>query len=259
MIRKLFITSAIGLGVGMLALTGAAALVGNDIRTNGWSWSIIEDNNHVSFKKGEAAKLIAPVTKDLIWSATDTLEIEVPGEVIYTQGDVASISVTGSKDMTDRVRFENGRLYFIGETSRAHVVHFKMNHDRLDVSSDEDNFKITIVAPKITHFTIRGDSRLNIHGYDHPSLDLKVSGSGDIEATGKVKALNLDISGDGSAELGLLETKDATVKISGSGDASIAPTGIANISVSGDGDVRLKTKPANLVQTITGDGSIAQD
>ena len=55
------------------------------------------------------------------------------------------------------------------------------------------------------------------------ALDLRISGSGDVRASGSVQDLSLRISGSGSGDFAKLAAKTASVQISGSGNADIAP------------------------------------
>ena len=97
-----------------------------------------------------------------------------------------------------------------------------------------------------------------IRNYDQPSLFVAIDGSGEVEATGRTDAVELDISGSGEADFSGLETSDADIEISGSGEAIAGPTGAARIAISGSGDVDLTRRPASLTQSISGSGDVNQ-
>lgn len=184
-------------------------------------------------------------TRDLAWTGGDTLEIEVPAEVRYTQAaGPAKITISGSRRAVEDVEIENGHIRFDHGRSRSHY-----------------GSKLTIVmtAPDITRFDIHGSSSLAIADYKQDRLRIDVSGNADVTAAGEVNVMELDISGSGDADLGKLKAKGAEVDIAGSGEATIAPTEWAKVDVSGSGDVTLLTHPPKLESDISGSGSIHQE
>lgn len=70
--------------------------------------------------------------------------------------------------------------------------------------------------------------------------------------------MKVDISGDGTADLGKLAAQEARVDISGDGRTTIAPTDTADVDISGDGQVILASHPATVHSDVSGDGRIVQ-
>ena len=259
MIRTLLLVTGFGTAICLVALTAAASLAGHKIGTDGIHWTMSEDDGHIGWHKNTSTAPEPVVTRSLAFGDGDTLVISAPVNVKYVQGNTTSMSATGPKSLTDRLRLEDGRLFLADGPGAAKTVNFTLGRDGFDVSSDNDDFTVTITAPKVKHFEVAGTGDLTIAGYDQPSLDMRISGAGHAEVTGRTAALDLDISGMGHAELAALMTKDADVSISGAGDADIAPTGTATVSVSGTGTVNLKTKPTSLSSNISGTGSVNQE
>lgn len=259
MIRKLFIVAGAGFVLSVACIAGATALASHEIAQNGGVWTLSESgNHHIRFPRRTNTPVAPSVTRTLAWSGNDSLRIEVPAEIVYTQGATPSVAVYGTKAMTDRVRLENGRLYMIDGTDEGNTVEFRFNHGDFETHSS-DELKIVITAPSVKDFEIAGSSDLRVSGFDQPSLDLRISGSGSAEVSGRAKSLKLDITGSGEADLADLRVEDADVSISGSGDATIAPTGKVKVDVSGSGNVELKTRPAQLDSKISGAGSVEQE
>lgn len=258
MIRKLAIISGSAFVLSVACLAGAAGLASHDIAKNGGVWTLSEAGDHVRFMKTAKTEITPSVTRTLNWSGGEQLRIDVPAEVVYTQGATPSVTVNGPKALTDRVRLENGRLYLADGADVEKVVQFRFGPGHIEAQSS-DELKIVITAPSVKDFEISGSGDLRVSAYDQPTIDLSISGSGSAEVTGRAKALKLDITGAGEADLSGLTVEDADVSISGSGDASIAPTGKVKVDVSGSGNVDLKTRPAQLDTRISGAGSVEQD
>ncbi len=267
MIRNLTIVAVASFVLFVGCLAGAFALGGRDIMQHGWTfpadWNIEvnDDNDHVHIGPGSSdADNGETTTRDVAWSGSDALQIDVPAEVIFTQaapGAGASVKVVGPQRLVDRVTLENGRLALRdgegGEGSisiHGHGVHINRDGDRLSVE---------IVAPGVRAFTLNGSGDLHLKAYDQPDLMLEINGSGDVDAQGKTRKVDLRVSGSGEADLRDLDTGDAKIALAGSGEAHVAPHGAAEVDVAGSGDVYLTSKPAVLTSNVAGSGEVHQD
>jgi hypothetical protein len=119
--------------------------------------------------------------------------------------------------------------------------------------------KITVIAPDVTKFDVRGSGDLEIRRFDHPAFAVQVSGSGDVEAAGRVDTVAVDNSGSGYVNLADLKAKDAVFDVSGSGGGAVFATNKAKIDISGSGDVELRTEPKTVSSEITGSGDIRRE
>ena len=249
MIRTLLIITGASLVLCIAALAGAAALGGSDIQRHGWTWTIHDDgeDHTIRFDRSDDGPA---VTRELAWTGGDRLQVEIPGDVVYVQGPLAPVVVTGQGSMVDRVRIVDGRLTYDDGRHVDHVTFGWNNHDRL---------RVTITAPDVSVFDVESSADLSIRNYDQPNLTLSISGSSDVEAAGKADRVNVDISGSGDADLSAVAMTDASVDISGAGHARLGPTGAADISISGSGDVDLTRRPASLTQNVSGSGDVEQE
>jgi hypothetical protein len=256
MIRVLVMIAVAGFVLCLATLTAATIIGGPEALSRmAWSWGT---DHRWAFHDGDwdwdsddrrdhhwADDSGPQATRDLAWTGGDTLEIEVPAEVRYTQAaGPAKITISGPRRAVDDVEIENG--------------HIRFDHGR---SRNHHGSKLTIVmtAPNVSRFDIHGSSSLEIADYKQDRLRIDVSGNADVTAAGEVNVMELDISGSGDADLGKLKAKGAEVDIAGSGEATIAPTEWAKVDVSGSGDVTLLTHPPKLESDISGSGSIHQE
>ncbi len=255
MIRNLLVFSGIATVLSVACLCGAAGVVSHDLGAHGWTWSMVKDGNHLHFQKAPAAA-DPSTTKTLAWTGGDTLILDVPADVTYTQGPAPSVTVSGPSSLIDRVQLTDNRLTYADGPDRKDVVNFSIGPNGIDAREDSDTLKITITAPAVTHFNSAGDGDLTIHDYDQPNLELNLSGDGDVTADGVAKALKVSVSGDGDAHLSGLRSGDADLDLSSNGNVTAGPTGKVNITISGDGDANLTSNPASLSTHISGDGDI---
>jgi len=249
MIRTLLIITGASLVLCVAALGGAAALGSRDIARHGGSWTFWEDGepHTVRVLRGDRGPRI---TRTLAWDGSDRLDVEVAADVTYVQGDTTSVVVSGPKEQVEGLRLTAGRLTFDDDDNRTDHVVFGWG--------DSVPLRITVTAPSVRTFNLSSSGDLLIRNYNQPDLFVAIDGSGEVVATGRTEAVELDISGSGEADFSGLLTRDADVEISGSGEAIVGPTGAARIAISGSGDVDLSRRPASLTQSISGSGDVNQ-
>ncbi|MFT4090247.1 MAG: DUF2807 domain-containing protein [Asticcacaulis sp.] len=237
MIRNLFIIAGASFVLALACLSAAAVLVGRDGMANGWDW-----RNFEKYTQSARHDPNAPVlTRTLDWDGSTQLIVGLPVKVIYTQGTVPSVTVYGRQSFTENVKLESG--------------HLRLDRDQVDLYEA----RIEVIAPDVRRFESNGAGKLEVRGYNHPDIDLRISGAGKVEANGTVQRLKLDISGAGDADLEQLKAADADVNISGAGKADIFATGNVQADISGAGSVNLETPPTTLKSNVSGAGRINQD
>ncbi|MFC5344055.1 GIN domain-containing protein [Brevundimonas staleyi] len=257
MIRTLLIIAAAGLVLATASLAGAFALGGRDMARHGWEWTFTDrDGDTVRFERDDGTR--SPDTTRMIeWTGGQSLTVDLSADVDYVQGDTPGVTVTGPADLVERVQLIDGRLTWQEREGPNHetVVFGRNTHGR-GVWVHSEQVKIVVTAPNINSFNVEGSSNLMLRNYDQDTLQIDISGSGEVTAIGRTRSLEVDISGSGDADLGALATTDANVAIAGSGDATVSPTGRADITINGSGDVDLTTRPATVNQNISGSGEV---
>jgi hypothetical protein len=116
---------------------------------------------------------------------------------------------------------------------------------------------VRITVPSIDGLEISGFSDATITGAHGPKLDISVSGTGSVTASGQVDRLSLACGGAGNAQLQGLVARDAVVSLSGVGNAEINATGTLDVSISGVGSVRYRGSARVVHQSINGVGSVS--
>ena len=254
MIRVLVMIAVSGFVLCLATLTAATIIGGPDaLRRAAWTWGTDHrwafHDRDWDWDRGDrhdrwTGDSGPQTTRELAWTGGDTLEVDVPAEVRYTQAaGPAKLTVSGSRRAVEDVEIENGHIRF--DHGRSHGRYGKLT--------------IVMSAPDITRFDLHGSSSLDIADYKQDRLRIDLSGNADVTAAGEVNVAELDISGSAAADLGKLKAKGAEVDIAGSGEATIAPTDWAKVDISGSGDVTLLTNPPKVESDISGSGSIHQD
>jgi hypothetical protein len=245
MIRVLVSIAIAGFFVSIVTLSIAVAIGGPSAITDsawgwgGWSWS--GDWGHHHGRHGRWAD--GPqATKEIAWTGTDSLDVDIPADVTYTQAPgPAKLTITGPQEALDALEIDGGH---IGSDHR-HWRH--------------GDLTIVMTAPAVTHFGMSGSGRLAIQGYKQDKLSFDLSGSADVTASGEARSVALSASGSSDTDLSGLKVADATIDLTGSGEAKVAATGAVNVNISGSGDVTLLGHPSRLQSSVSGSGSIHED
>jgi hypothetical protein len=245
MIRTLILVTVVGFFLFIGSMAAAIHLAGGPKSINtliknlkpgatfSWTYTTTDDNHKTPFTE-------SVVSRDFPWTASGRLEVNDVAEITYIQGPVAKLTIEAPKSVLDRIEIEDGTI------------------SRDDHYDWDGKLKVTLTAPNVHRFELGGVQSLTLRQFDQKDLEINLSGTGSVTGTGKVKALSLDISGAGSADLSGMQMDEAEVSLSGAGSAKLGPRSSANIAISGIGGVELTRKPANLSTSISGLGQVKQ-
>jgi hypothetical protein len=251
MIKSLFIIAGASFVLAAACFAGAAAFGGGPWWW-GHHWGPWGPNWNVDFRDdggkdrwGAGHNVTADgaqTTREIAWNGGDRLDLDVGADVTFNQAPgPAKLVISGPAEAVQNVELSGSHLQFGN-----------------DVDYAGGPLKVTLTAPAVRHFAIKGSGDLAINGYDQDQLDVDVSGSGNVTAHGKARALKLDISGSGDVDAGGLAAGSADADISGSGKASIAPSDSADLHISGDGEIDLLSHPAKVTSDVSGSGRIVE-
>ena len=116
--------------------------------------------------------------------------------------------------------------------------------------------RVQLTTPSLEAFSSYGSGTVHINGVNNSSLGLNIYGSGNMQATGSTRHLNVKIHGSGSARLAGLNSADARVAMFGSGDAIVRTNGELDAQIFGSGTVRYVGSPANIRTAHFGSGRV---
>ena len=197
-------------------------------------------------------------------------EVKVGGDfkVYIIQGEVKPVKIEGDENLLEYVELnQSGKELSI--TTRDGV--------NLDASSD---MKIYLTAPMFRRIQASGASdiisqgkleneesiKISVSGagdinmeIDAPEIESSITGSGNITLKGEAKNVDLRISGAGKARCYDLKAENTEVHITGAGDADVYASEKLDARVSGAGSVRYKGDPKDVIQHVTGAGSVKKN
>jgi len=245
MIRVLSMIALAGFFLSVVCLSAAVALGGPDLITSAaWGWSGHGVNVHWT----DTGPYTGPeTTRELPWKGGETLVVQIPADVTFTQADgPPRLVVRGPKDALDGLALDQS------------MIAPRDMRDGQDGRTVYEDAAITIelTAPKVTTFQTYDSGKLEIRNYHQDRLHIGTFGSRDVTVEGAARRLDLIMNGSDQVDLSHLALDGAAVNLQGSGHATLAPKGWAKLDVSGSGEVTLTRKPKQLQTNVTGSGRI---
>ncbi len=174
--------------------------------------------------------------------APTRLVLAGPDNVVVSEGNALSISVTGDADAKDALRFnlDDGSLGIMRENG----------------SKAKGKATVAITMPSAQEFVIAGsgaikaptmtdNAEINIAGSGSVAVDrmaasklsVNVMGSGRLKTAGTADRLDFNVAGSGNLAARDLRVERAEVNIAGSGGGEFTSDGKVNANVAGSGDV----------------------
>lgn len=125
------------------------------------------------------------------------------------------------------------------------------------VGSGDIDTKDVVDAPNLElRVTGSGDVDLDVNS---GKLEARVTGSGDIRVSGKTVELEVSISGSGDFHGFDLASKNTEATVSGSGDVRVVASESIKARVNGSGDITYKGNPERSDTKTSGSGSISSN
>jgi len=115
--------------------------------------------------------------------------------------------------------------------------------------------RVHITVPALSALAMEGSGGAVLKGLSGGDLALRIAGSGDIDADGRIASLDVLVNGSGDAKLGTLQADSARVRVNGSGDVTVNVAQSLEASVYGSGDIRYRGN-ARVSSHIYGSGSV---
>ena len=197
----------------------------------------------VIFTAGVIRAQTAEQTRDV--GSFSGIHQSTSADVIITHGDAVSVRVRADEDAIDKLTTEvrNGVLYI---------------DSRPDGWRNVRVMEVYITMPKLDMVKNSGSGDFSIkEGMPGNNLDIRISGSGDMEADLQATNMEINISGSGDVSFSGLRG-NMNISISGSGDVNGSDLTLDECTISslGSGDIELSGKASQFTATISGSGDI---
>jgi hypothetical protein len=183
---------------------------------------------------------------------TGFTRLEVAGDVrldvrLFNRPD-PGVRITAGEKSIDRIRTE-----LVGDTLRVSTKSrgLTIGPDPLGAVS------ISLGVPALVGLRVDGSADVELSGLSAKAFELRVSGSGDVQARGRVDDLAMEVDGSANTDLAGLSTQNANVRIDGSGDSELRVARSLELIVEGSGDVTYHGRPA-VSSRLEGSGDVQQ-
>jgi hypothetical protein len=184
-------------------------------------------------------------------------------DLLVTEGDAFAIEVTADSALQEHITTEvdgntlkiEQRYSIIGASPRVSVSVTVPDLTRLELSGAADVTVRSVIAESL-EVEVSGAGDVNLAA-DAQELTISVSGAGTVTAHGTVAEGSLVVSGAGGIAGEDLTIADATVDVSGAGSVSLRVRESLDANVSGAGSVIYFGDPT-VTEEVSGAGSISQ-
>ncbi len=141
-------------------------------------------------------------------------------------------------------------------------LELKVKGDRLIIDWDkscrpDDDCRIELTVTSLQAMSIRGAADVDIIDFEGDSFEFDLSGAADLEMSGEVDDLDIQVSGAGDIDTRDLQARHVKVRISGAGNADVTATESIDAKVSGVGDIDYWGDPAKERTSVSGLGDIS--
>ncbi len=176
----------------------------------------------------------------------DRVDLRGSANVVLTRGHSATLTVSGGRNRVRDVvtRVQSGTL-IVDERDSDPTLHL-----------GDDGPTVTVSTPSLVGARLDGSGDLSVAGLAGGPLQIRVDGSGDVDAHGRLDALDAAVDGSGDLDLSDLVAQSARVNLSGSGDADVHAVRTLAVVVSGSGDVTYAGDP-QVTRDMSGSGDVS--
>jgi hypothetical protein len=196
--------------------------------------NVISGNNNIlkgSGNKKSMTKKVNDFNKIVVSNALD---------VVFTQGSKSDLEITGDDNIIPAVHTEvNNGVLLLG---------IKKSY------SASMPIIVSMQSPSISAITVTGASDVTLRSINTDKLQINLTGTGDISASGKVKSLSINVQGTGDINSKNLDAESVHVQLSGSGDIVLTALNSLVAELVGSGDILYYGHPEKIDKKIVGTG-----
>ncbi|MFY9233404.1 MAG: head GIN domain-containing protein [Fimbriimonadaceae bacterium] len=169
------------------------------------------------------------------------VELRGASDVEVRPGKSISVKVTADDNLIPLIetRVEGGTL----------IIDTKQN------VSTKIGIQVAIEVPSLTGVALQGSGDIRANGVEARDFAASISGSGNIEVSGKGSAVRASVAGSGDIDLSNLSCSEADASISGSGNISLGVISALRASIGGSGDISYSGDP-KVEKSVSGSGEV---
>ncbi|MEM9329537.1 MAG: head GIN domain-containing protein [Bacteroidota bacterium] len=201
------------------------------------------------------------VTEELFLDPINRIAVEIPGEVIISQGPTQQIIVEAPQSVIDelRIRVVNGEweIGWDNCVNGNYDLTINITVPELEQIGTSGSGSVTVqdtFTQDLVSLSTSGSGAIEGR-FDANTMECSTSGSGNISVSGEAQNLEIRISGSGNVDTFDLPVSECEIAISGSGSASVTVTDLLEVSIAGSGNVRYRGNPT-IDSSISGSGQV---
>lgn len=115
---------------------------------------------------------------------------------------------------------------------------------------------VVLEVPVLRHVNVKSTGTVTLEDVSDDNLELVISGTGSIHASGHVNQLTVSVEGTGDIDAFDLKADDVTVIVDGSGDAKVTAIQSLHATITGMGDLTYRGNPRSVQTDISGMGDV---
>ncbi|MDD3731815.1 MAG: DUF2807 domain-containing protein [candidate division Zixibacteria bacterium] len=181
---------------------------------------------------------------------TETRTLNSFNEIVTSGAFELYIEV--GKEPNLKITFDDNLIDIIETRVRGKTLKI----DNEESYSSDHPCKIDITVPSLEALALYGSGDVEIVNLNGDIFEGTIAGSGNLLIQGKVREVELQISGSGEIDARSLIAEEAFVKISGSGDVKVFAEENFDGRVSGSGSIYYYGEPKSLSTNVSGSGRI---
>lgn len=192
-------------------------------------------------------------------------QIQISGSVnvVYTQSDKQSVKIKGSKEGIKNIRTEvKGNTLYVSQIGNNNITGLKDFMKAIwEGRKNDEEVIVYVSSPDLVSVKLTGSGDFDAKGkVDTDNMDIAITGSGDIDFESLIcDNCSVTVTGSGEADIDLLESITTTVNLRGSGDVKINQQRVrkTTLNVYGSGDIDIDCKKCGEIDAfISGSGDI---
>jgi hypothetical protein len=162
-------------------------------------------------------------------AAFTDIEVALSVDISISQGDQHRLTLHGDDNILPHVtsQVRHGTLRIAADTS----------------FSTQSALRLEIVTPHLQSLVAEASGDISIQGIAQTALELRLGGSGRLQASGRVDALTVRLDGAGDMDLFALKAKSADVRLDGAGNIRVHADDEFSGVLAGSGDIIIDGNP----------------
>lgn len=164
-----------------------------------------------------------------------------------------TLAQTGTETLI--VEADGAIMEFISTEVKGNILILEYDPPNNSPTLFGQTINYTLTIDEITGLEISGSGKIVTESIETNSLDMEISGSGEIKVSGHASEQNIQIDGNGDVDAEGLSGDSGIVSISGSGNVTVWIVGSLDIEINGSGTVNYYGEPSTNL-AISGSGKI---